>query len=350
MELLSTFQPSPQWDIIAGFNQRTMTNYKERVNVPAVGNAPELFERDDRTTRSLFGQATYMLNDQFTFVAGLRWEDHLSYRRSGIDNIGTPEEVVYSEKIDGDSNLLPRIAVLYHFDQRNTLKFLYGEASKLVDDDTNEPESTKTAEINFIHSRPGLNISTSVFRNELDDLFIEDLVRDPDGGLQFVTSRAGKVSTTGLELTTQGSLTENLRGEFSVTFQESKDKDKNNNIDAAYSPGTVAHAKLSYDHRDAIYSLLGRYVGSMKSAFDITKLNPDGSAGRRVGEAVDSYLVMDANYRREKILGNGYFNLSVTNLFDEEIRYPNNLEFNELLDRGTIGYGRSVTGTIGWRF
>jgi hypothetical protein len=37
-------------------------------------------------------------------------------------------------------------------------------------------------------------------------------------------------------------------------------------------------------------------------------------------------------------------------LFDEEIRYPNNAELNELLDRGTIGAERSIYGTLGWKF
>lgn len=191
VELLSTIKPNNQWQIVAGLNQRTMTDFVQRFHIPAVGVINELFERSNRTTRSIFGQATYAPNSNWTLVAGLRWEDNLEYDRFGTDNIGTPAEVSFFETVPGDSNVLPRIAVIHHLNNKHTFKFLYGEASKLVNDDTNNPESTKTLEINHIYTQQRVSILTSVFRNELDDLFIQDIVPAAGGGLGFATTRAG---------------------------------------------------------------------------------------------------------------------------------------------------------------
>lgn len=142
-------------------------------------------------------------------------------------------------------------------------------------------------------------------------------------------------------------MTDQLRGELSVTLQ--KTDDDHFNSDAAYSPEALTHAKISYDQDATTYSLLGRYIGSMEPAFDET--SPAlFAAGTRSGDKIDSYFVMDANLHRNHLFGNGYINLRISNLFDEEIRYPNNPELNALLDKGTIGPDRTIMGTLGWKF
>jgi hypothetical protein len=65
---------------------------------------------------------------------------------------------------------------------------------------------------------------------------------------------------------------------------------------------------------------------------------------------VDGYFVMAQVGIHNKLFGNAYFNLKISSLFDEEIRYPNNLELNELLDKGTIDPDRTIIGTLGWEF
>ena len=102
-ELLSTIKPNDAWVIVAGLNQRTMKDNIHQSFIPSVGLNPALFERDDRTTRALFGQATYTPNNQWKLVAGLRWENNVAYTRSGIDDIGTPAEKAFSGNVDGDN-------------------------------------------------------------------------------------------------------------------------------------------------------------------------------------------------------------------------------------------------------
>ena len=82
---------------------------------------------------------------------------------------------------------------------------------------------------------------------------------------------------------------------------------------------------------------MGRYISTIKPPFNI-------------GDTADEYMVFDLNYRRDNLIGSMYVNVKVSNIFDEDIRYPNNKELNELLDKGTIGTERSIYGTIGWKF
>lgn len=348
VELLSTIKPNDRWHIIAGLNQRTMTDYIQRFNIPAAGVINELFERSDRTTQSIFSQATYTPDNHWTLVAGLRWENNLEYDRFGTDNIGTPAETSFFETVPSDSNVLPRAAVVYHLNDNHTFKFLYGESSKLVNDDTNNPESTKTLELNHAYTQQRFSIITSVFRNELDDLFIEKIVPTGGGGIGFQQSRAGELSTNGIEVTLTGRMTDQLRGELSATYQVTDDDFFGD--DAAYSPETLMHAKIAYNHETTTYSLLGRYVGSMEPSFGSIVPGFSADPNIRAGNKIDGYFVFDANLRQDHLFGNGYINLRISNLFDEEIRYPNNTELSSLLDKGTIGADRSIFGTLGWKF
>lgn len=337
-EFVAAFKPNQQWNIIAGLYQRTMTNHFELfdVPVPQSGSVPihQTFERSDKTTQAVFTQATYSPYDKLTLVAGVRWENNLAYDTTGLENIGLPGEQPFGSHVASNNHFLPRIAAIYHFNHSNTLKVLYGEASKLVADDTNIPEDTRTFEINYIYTKNQLSFTSSIFFNELDNLFTEDIIND-GGQLEYVRVRGGKIRTKGIELIIQNYFNENLFGELSYTYQESEDI--NNSTSASYSPDNVLQAKASYKYQLNTYSLLGRYVDSMKPPFD-------------VGDTASDYLVFDANYRRDNLIGKTYINLKINNLFDEQVRYPNNTELNELLDKGTIGAERSIYATIGWKF
>jgi len=112
----------------------------------------------------------------------------------------------------------------------------------------------------------------------------------------------------------------------------------------------VSHAKLSYQKNNTTISALARYIGSMETIYDMTKQNPDNTIGARVGDKIDSYSVVDLNFRQDNLYKNLYMNFKISNLLDTEIRYPNNQETNELLDRGTIGEERKYVLTIGVKF
>jgi len=347
LEFLTTITPSKKTSIVAGINYRTMSDLRDVIDGPSIGVINESFEKTDRTTQAIFGQITYQALESLSLVAGLRYEDLQSYQTSGISNGGLPNQSTFGDTRGDIQTTSPRLAAIYSVNERNVIKFLYGEANRLGDDEL-EPEITKTAEVNYIYSRGNFFSSISLFHNQLQDLVIKDLVFE-NGNLVSKKRNGGEITTYGIELIFNGDLTEHLFGEFSITLQDSTNEN-NKDIEVGYSPKTVAHAKLAYKNVNTTLSVLGRYISSMETLYDLTKQNPDSSFGARVGDKIDDYFVLDFNVRQDHVYKAMYLNLKISNLLDEEIRYPNNQETNELLDRGTIGEERMIMGTVGVKF
>lgn len=346
-EFLSTITPNDKTNIIAGINYRTMSDLRDVIVAPSLGIPNESFEKTDRITQAVFAQATYQILENLSLVAGLRYEDLRSYRTMGISDGGLPTQSTFGRTLGDIQSTSPRLAAIYTLDTSSVVKFLYGEANRLGDDIL-KPEVTKTAEINYIYSTRNFFTSVSIFRNQLQDLVIKDLVFE-NGSLVSRQSNGGKITTNGIELIINGDLTKRLFGEFSITVQDSVNN-KNENIKVGYSPKTVSHAKLNYSIKNTIIALIGRYVGSMETMYDLTKQNPDGSYGARTGNKINGYVVLDLNIRQDNIYKSMYVNFKINNILDKEIRYPNNQETNELLDRGTISWGRTLIATIGLTF
>jgi len=347
LEILSTITPNDKTSILAGINYRKMSGLRDDIIGPSIGIISESFEKTDRTTWAFFSQVSYQATDQLSLVAGLRYEDLRSYVASGITDAGLPSESTFSNPRGDIQTTSPRLAAIYSIDEHNTIKFLYGEANRLGED-TLDPEITKTTELNYIYSRNDFFASVSLFYNQLEDLVIRDL-EFQGGSLVSRNTNGGEVTTDGIEVIVNGNLTKRLFGELSVTLQDSENK-INSDIEVGYSPKTVAHAKLAYKNKNTTLAALGRYVGSMETQYDLTSQNANGSFGSRVGNKVDGYFVLDLNYRQDNIYKKMYVNLKISNVLDEEIRYPNNQETNQLLDRGTVGAERMFIGTIGMKF
>jgi len=347
LEAISTIRPNDKTTILAGINYRNMSDLRDDIIGPSIGINSESFEKSDRTTWAAFGQVDYQATDNLSLVAGLRYEDLRPYAGNGVTDAGLPGESTFTINLGDTQTTSPRLAAVYSIDENSVIKILYGEADRLGDDRL-DPEITKTTEINYIYSRNDFFTSISLFHNQLEDLVIKDLVF-VGGSLVSRTSNGGEVTTNGVEVIINGNMSNNFFGELGVTLQDSENE-RNNDITVGYSPKTVAHAKLVYKNKNTTLAALGRYVGSMETLYDLTKQNPDGSFGARVGNKVGSYFVLDFNIRIDNVYKDMFVNMKVSNVLDEEIRYPNNQETNELLDRGTIGAGRMFIGTIGVKF
>jgi outer membrane receptor for ferrienterochelin and colicin len=347
LEALSTITPNDETSIIAGINYRNMSDLRDDIIAPAVGITSESFEKTDRTTWAVFSQVSYQAMDNLSLVAGLRYEDLRPYESKGVTDAGLPSESTFGKTRGDIQTASPRLAAIYSINEHSVVKFLYGEANRLGDD-LLDPEITKTTEINYIYSTGDIFTSISIFHNQLKDLVIKDL-EFQGGSLVSLETNGGEITTNGIEFIINGNLSENFFGEFSITLQDS-DNEYNKDIEVGYSPKAIAHAKLTYKNKDTTLAVLGRYVGAMETLYDLTKQNPDGSYGARVGDKIEDYFVLDFNIRRDNIYKDMYVNLKISNVLDEEIRYPNNQETNELLDRGTIGAERMFIGSIGVKF
>lgn len=281
------------------------------------------------------------IEDNLKLIAGFRHEKVFSSDFRGFVQVGSPGQTTFGSRRDGFTNNTPRIAAIYTIDNTNILKLMYGEASR-VSEDSFEPEETKTIEINHVYTQHNFLSSVSLFRNKLDKLLVKELIKKSDGSVTEEDRPSGEISTLGLEAIVNVDLTNRLSTEIGLTYQTATDE-KNSNLAVAYSPKTVFLGKLSYQNKKHTFSLLARYIGSMETRFD-------ASSGARIGDKVAGYSVVDTNYRAKSIFGSMYLNLRLTNLLDAEIRYPNNPFSTELLDRGTLGPGRMIIGTIGWKY
>ncbi|MBL1277818.1 MAG: TonB-dependent receptor [Ectothiorhodospiraceae bacterium] len=346
-ELLLNITPNNKTHIIVGINHRTVSDLREATEAPALGVVDGFFEKSDQQTQALFSQITYQAMRNLSLVAGVRYEDILPYEVKGVLNNGLPGQARFGGTRGDFQSTSPRLAAVYTLDESNVLKFLYGEANRTIHD-TLDPEITKTSEINYIHSRNDVIASLSLFQNQLQDLIINDLVFE-GGGVNSRQRNGGEITTNGIELIVNHHLTDTLSAEFSMTLQKSIDEN-NKNIDVAYSPQIVAHGKLVYRAKNTILSALGRYISAMEPFYDFTQSNSDGSFGARVGEKINDYFVLDLNIRQDNLYKGIYLNVKISNALNQEIRYPNSLDTNTLLNRGTIGAERMFFASIGIKF
>ncbi len=353
------FKARPNLDVLTGFVYRQPIDTKLVMDIPSAGD-PSIINRDsnieNQAIRSFFSQATYQPGDKLKFVAGLRLENWGKYKnevRYFNPQTGGSTYSTYEFDDAGNIHFFPRIAAVYHANNRHIFKLLYGEGGKQVNP-AEDPELTRTIELNHIASSKRWMISSSLFRNSLANL--ENVLWEYNPDTQQFTFRydySGQMQTLGAEVTGTFEPLARLTLEVSGTYQETTD-DKNEDIDVAYSPKMLGYLKAAYAGKSWSLGLSSRYVDQMEAAWNPGRVNPDDSFGGRIGDAIDGYFVLDANFRLEDLVLKG---LSVSvhcrNLLDKEVRYPvtranSGTVFS--LQRGTLGEGRTIFGSVSWRF
>ncbi|MBC2606997.1 TonB-dependent receptor plug domain-containing protein [Pelagicoccus albus] len=351
IESLLTYDAADQLRFLAGLNLQELSDFLEFTHIPAVGILNESVVIDQRHLGSLFAQANYDFSEAWSLVAGYRLEEMGEYDRY----------VFVNEPIDGTPlpggrkgvfrNGTPRVSLIYQPDETQVFKLMMGDAIKIPSFNGAEfkSEHSRTIEANYTWARETLMVSASVFRNSLSDLLIQTLHLRDNGMIDYDLLGGGNVDTNGVELLVRASFSERLRGEIGVTLQDSKDAQTPDN-QLSYSPDFVGHAKFSYRDGDFSASILSRYVGGMLSFYNLEENTSPLLDGGYFGEPVDAYFVSDLNLRWDNVWENVYLDFQLTNVFDEEIRYPNNPINGLLLNRGNIGHARGVFVTAGVKF
>ncbi|MDQ8184890.1 TonB-dependent receptor [Pelagicoccus sp. SDUM812002] len=351
LESLLTYTPNDKLRFLGGVNLQRLQNFFESTHIPDLGLFNESVVIDERDIRSLFGQVSYQLSKPWTMVAGYRVEKMLGYDRfvfvdEPLD--GTP---LPGGPKGGFENGTPRASLIYQPSESQVLKLMIGDATKIpnFNDPGFESERSRTSEVNYTWSSESLIFSAGIFRNTLRNLLIQALDFEPSGLIDTDLLKGGRVETNGLEVLLIRDFSDEFRAEIGFTMQES-DSMETPQGRLSYSPDLLAHAKVSYKRDDVSASLLGRYVDDMLSFYNIdeeaTPILKDGY----FGDAVGSYFVVDLNLRWDNVWEGLYLNAHINNVFDTEIRYPNNPINGLLLDRGNIGPGRGLTLKAGIRF
>jgi outer membrane receptor protein involved in Fe transport len=376
IELNAFINPSPNLNITFGLFRHTSSVFG-LVDYPLFGGNNIEIHSEKATTHALFSQITYTLSKKLKFVAGVRLEKPEDYKfEVFLDAVGfePPVPLEYLHKPGREVEFIPRVALIYSINDKNIFKLLYGKAIKQPARSTDfdlvfspgqplKAAEIQTFELNYIAAfSKKLLINFSIFRNDLNNLISRTNVVNPESGdVTFMSTNAGKMHTTGVELGILATIGKKLELDLSATYQSSENRRAGfENIQLGYSPKILGYIKSSYAFSKKItLAITGIYVDKMESGWDLVNnldefnhpIIREGDPYRgRLGLPVGSYFNLNANLRIDKLFNTGCFlNARVSNLFDEEIHYPATTS-NPLFDKGTLGYGRRFIVTLGYEF
>ena len=380
VEIVANYKPTERLSLIGGFIVRSVFDFLIEADYVGLGFLPnlEVTYRDPISNHAAYVQGDFTPTEHLKFVAGIRIERLSPYKFDLNLNfpdettIGTnqPPVVIHGEfKPQNDFEIIPRIGVIYSFNNNHLLKFLYGKAIKQPNATANldvalnnspqlKPAEISTLEINsFNKISPNFIVDISLFHNNLDNLISRQNILVEDASL-IISTNAGKVSTTGVEAGIYFKPISELQFDLSMTYQSSKNERTGfEDYDLAYSPNLLAYCKIAYDFSNNItLAATARYVDEMLAGlrddtFDVNN-NPiiatEDPLQGRFGYPVPSYFCVDANVLIRNIFDEGIsLNAKVINLFDEDIYFPttaSNMNFN----KGTLGRERTFIIILGY--
>ncbi|MBL1278073.1 MAG: TonB-dependent receptor plug domain-containing protein [Ectothiorhodospiraceae bacterium] len=361
IETSASFDITSQLDFLAGFNRYTQTKNLSGFEIPAFGLDRRFIlpASSDVSLNAIFSNIGYQMSDNLRLSGGLRVEQLANFDMK-VTSEGTTST---GEFTNDDINYLTNLAVIYAFDDIHLLKALYGNAIKqpafgdsaelLLRPDLPQldPAKIKTYELDYLGTFSNkFGISAKLFYNVLDNLITRENVSASGSVLTF-SLNAGEQETVGLELGVKAEPVNDFHLDASVVFLDSKNKSPGfENIELGYSPRFLGYLKMAYLMSDKqSLSLTARYVGSMKAKWDVAP-GADPSTGSRLGSDVDHYFPVDMNYRIQNLWNQGYFmNVMVTNIFDDEIRYPAT-KTTPFFSKGTLGPERRFMIRAGKKF
>lgn len=380
-EINLTYKPNDRLDVIIGSYHHLVFRDKLVVDAPNLSddyvNLDAGLSRDNRKqTYALFSQVNYSFTKNISALAGLRLEQTPSYKINyavRFDPTNTYEYLARQGTYKyGDPYLIPRLALMYHFNENHHLKLMYGMAIKQAsmgenmdivrypDREQLKPATMQTIEMNYIgliSSKAIFNVS--LFQNNVNNL-ISRTNQIENGVMRLFNTNSGKLRTQGIEVRTQLKLNSSFNSSLSIVAQNSKNLQKGyDNITLEYAPQLLAYTTLSYKiHKNISIALSGYYVGKMEAywrpdARDLTNPNDNRDAlqlikdGKRIGNASPSYLLLNVNARINNLFDkNIYINAFISNLLNTEIRYPTTRS-NDEFEKGTLGYSRYFTLSVG---
>jgi len=379
-DLILFMDPYPNLNITMGISYLNVLEDYFTADIPIFGYPNyhmTLSDGESMVTQSVYTQLNYDISDKLKLVAGLRLEQVPEYsiedvQNEGLDGWLPPGSTEPLAEITNQATysytkveLIPRLALIYGLDERNYFKFLYGKAINrpsffqsrdlmyASDIPSLEPETIQTFELNYLGTLSNtFYVNLSLFHNILDKLIYRTYLPG-QGSLVSYQANVGKMVTNGIEFKLSVIPTRRVNMEFGGIYQQTKDKRSGfENIEPGYSPRFLGYIKAYYFFtREVSLAITGNYVGEMESYYDDTLENPDGSFGRRLGEKVDGYFILGANYRMRDMWGTGFFiNIKGSNLLGQEVRYPATSNNSGYAYRGTIGRGFTFLFTVGYYF
>lgn len=356
-----------QLHLTFGAKYRSILSVENNLHLPTMGfgfyyNTTQTIDEDENIDSwAGFAQLEYKPFEKLSIIAGGRAEQRFDFTLKTIiaDTLfGVPAQISSEKYSQSDLQFIPRLAAIYTMNSNNIVKFLYGKA-------INTPswfqvmnggqhrlnlrsQNIESFELNYNATPfPKLLINTSFFYNIMNDLIVRTLGVNDQGQFYNYNSNVGKVETKGVELTLQIKPLDKLDVEASFTYQKSVDLG-NKDIAYNYSPNLLGNLKMSYRinaHMNA--SIIANYVDKMETNW----LSNTNETGSRIGKPVSSNYTIGANLRITDLFKSDlYFEIHGTNLLNHDIMYPATTNNNGLFPKGTVGMGRQIIFSLGYKF
>lgn len=367
-EVSGIYKPNEKFDIVIGLNNHTVLDAVRTIDF---STSPEAFhnfkyflnENQNIAVNSVFSQINFKPIPKLLLVAGARLEKVNSFDIKANHDylLGNKDTTIVIDI--GTINyhqlqFIPRLAAIYHFNDNNVLKFMYGKSKKRpsILEDVNIASRSlyglkfaemQTFEIIFSREfKKSKSIEFSLFYNILDNLVLRQVNVSPTGIVTTRAENAGKMNTYGVSICTKLNLVKNIELKYNLIYQQSHNKTNGYPEEVSYSPNFLSYLALIYTFKKVEMTIYSNYVAQMRPGWNI---NTDPTKSNWYGEIVPSYTKLNYNIRVNNIWKSMYLAFNVSNILNTKIHYPTT-QNSTWSDKGMLGFGRFYQLTIGYKF
>ncbi len=295
---------------------------------------------DTHRTQEVFAQWQAQLNERWRLIAGGRYSRLPNQYRAVTERDKLSTTDIEQSPVTDRNQFNYNLALLYQWSDKHSIKLLHGTATQ--DNDAlllAEPESTSLSELVYTYDSEHWYIQPSLYYSRTKDILRRGTAATSNS-LDANNTNAGQWHSQGVECYVQ--FHPNAQWRLAGSFNLQSTKDQVTPETPGYSPRQLWKLQTDYRYQNHTYAFYAHFVGSRHSDWRFVDLDNDGQpdATERVGERVDSYWNLNANWRYA-LSSATHLNLNIHNLLDEEYRYAANNHSD--LDKGLIAEGRQAT-------
>ncbi|MCP4153016.1 MAG: TonB-dependent receptor [bacterium] len=311
-------------------------------------------------TSALYFQADYRHSEKLRFLLGFRLE--YSWKLNSLISINRGNE----ERMEGMNvfsgsyhqkpfDFVPRAAVLYSINSKNSLRLFYGESIKrpgpgalALDNAAIASGSKESAlvpakirglelHLNSVISKK-ISMDFTLFYNRFENPLRSYGQVFPGCSYWPLQMNSGTGSAAGTEFILKSKPMKNLFFDFCAGFQGHSStaplKDAYNGNGMPYAPNILLYGKFAYKFKKATLGFRGRFVGASGD--------------------IKNYLLLSGSLRlkvksKNRILSDSFFIIDIYNIFAAKILYPPSGDV-PWAGNGIPGMGRRVSVSFGKKF
>jgi outer membrane receptor for ferrienterochelin and colicins len=301
----------------------TEIRYSSKMDMKNFDEEVYLDVKNDAYNWGIFLQDEIMLAQNLNAVIGLRYDHYETF----------------------GSSVSPRVAFIYNSSDKNTWKFLYGDAFRAPNEyefsynDGGEtwkspafldPETMRNFEVSWEHRyNENIRVVSSVYKYKMDDVIT--LVTDPVDDL-LVFQNQSKVKARGLEVEIEGNWLSGIDGSLSYSYVDGHNEDPSS--DLINAPEHMA--KLSFG-----YPILSdKLTAAVDLQYQSRRMLLNGGYSR-------SAFIANLGLLSRKLSDSWRLSATLYNLFDVDLEYPAGEEHvQRVIPQNGRSFRIKLTGTF----